>query len=126
MSSTLAIGRRLVELVNQGEHLKAIDELYGRDIVSIEAVAMEPMPQRMTGFDAVRGKSVWWLDNHTIHHSKATGPFPHGDRFIVLFDIDCTAKVGPMAGQRMAMQECGLYTVKNGKITQEEFFYAWE
>ena len=28
-----------------------------------------------------------------------------------------------MEGQRMQMQEAGLYTVAGGKITQEEFFY---
>ena len=34
-----------------------------------------------------------------------------------------TAKCGPMAGQRMQMQEAGLYTVDNGKIVMEEFYY---
>jgi len=29
-----------------------------------------------------------------------------------------------MKGKRMQMDETGLYTVKNGKIAQEEFFYA--
>ena len=28
-----------------------------------------------------------------------------------------------MAGQRTQMKEAALFTVKNGKITQEEFFY---
>jgi ketosteroid isomerase-like protein len=28
-----------------------------------------------------------------------------------------------MAGQRMTLDEAALYTVKDGKITQEEFFY---
>ena len=28
-----------------------------------------------------------------------------------------------MAGQRMQMEEAGLYTVDNGKIIKEEFFY---
>ena len=31
-----------------------------------------------------------------------------------------------MAGQRMQMQEVGLYTVTGGKITREEFFYSIE
>ena len=39
-------------------------------------------------------------------------------------NYDVTAKVGPRAGQRMKMEEAGLYTVKNGKIVQEEFFYS--
>ena len=38
--------------------------------------------------------------------------------------IDCTASAGPMANQRMKMSEIGLYTVKNGKITEGKFFYS--
>jgi ketosteroid isomerase-like protein len=31
-----------------------------------------------------------------------------------------------MAGQRMQMEEVGLYTVEDGKIVREEFFYSVE
>lgn len=122
--STMEVGKRLVELCNQNQHLEAIDTLYAPNIVSVEAMEMPPMPRQMEGLSAVRGKSVWWLDNHTVHAGKATGPFPHGDRFIVLFALDVTAKTGPMAGKRMQMEEAGLYTVKDGKIVREEFFYG--
>ena len=77
----------------------------------------------MKGIDAVRKKNQWWLDNHTIHGGDAMGPWPHGDRFIVHFKFDVTAKTGPMAGQRMQMDEAALYTVRGGKIVKEEFFY---
>lgn len=52
------------------------------------------------------------------------GPYPHGDRFIAHFKMEVTAKNGPMAGKRMVMDEAALYTVKDGKIIHEEFFYA--
>jgi hypothetical protein len=29
-----------------------------------------------------------------------------------------------MAGQRMRMEEVGMYTVQGGKIVREEFFYT--
>ena len=58
-----------------------------------------------------------------VHGGDVKGPFPHHDRFILIFDYDVTAKSGPMAGQRMQMQEAGLYTVADGKIVKEEFFY---
>jgi len=61
--------------------------------------------------------------NHEVHGGTASGPFPHDDRFIVVFDFDITPKVGPAAGQRITMQEAGLYTVKDGKVTREEFFH---
>ena len=56
-----------------------------------------------------------------VHGSVAEGPFPHGDRFIVRFKYDVTPK---HTGKRMTMDETGLYTVQNGKIVKEEFFYS--
>ena len=50
-----------------------------------------------------------------------TGPFPNEDRFAVRFTFDVTNKP---SGQRMTMDEVGLFTVKNGKIAREEFFYT--
>ena len=84
---------------------------------------MPEFPARMQGIEAIRRKNQWWLDNHTIHSNAISGPFPHGERFIVHFKYDVTAKVGPMAGKRMQAEEAGLYTVKDGKIVKEEFFY---
>jgi hypothetical protein len=49
-----------------------------------------------------------------------TGPWPHDNRFIVGFQIDVTNKP---SGRRMYFDEVGLYTVENGKIIREEFFY---
>ena len=37
--------------------------------------------------------------------------------------MDVTPKEGPMKGHRMQFEEAGLYTVRDGKVAQEEFFY---
>lgn len=123
MSSTLEVGKKLVELCRGGKNLEAVETLYAPDIVSIEVIGDETMPARTEGIDAVRGKNQWWIDNHEVHGGEVRGPFPHGDRFIVQFDFDVTAKTGPMKGRRIKLEEGALYTVKNGKIVQEEFFY---
>ncbi len=123
MSETLAVGKRLVELCKKGKNAEAIETLYSKDIVSIEAVGGPAMPARIEGYEAVKGKSEWWEQNHEVHRADAVGPWPHGERFIVHFNYDVTAKAGPMAGKRMTLDEAALYTVKDGKIVQEEFFY---
>jgi hypothetical protein len=123
MSSTYEVGKKLVDLCNQGKAMEAVTTLYANNIVSIEAMANPQMPQRMEGLAAVKGKAEWWEKNHEVHSGKAVGPWPHGDRFIVHFNYDVTAKAGPMAGKRMTLDEGALYTVKDGKIVQEEFFY---
>lgn len=120
--TTLEIGQELVKLSNSGQSLDAVDKHYGKDIVSIEGTASDALPQRMEGFDAVRGKSVWWLDNHEVHASSSTGPFygHRDDQFVVFFEMDVTFKP---SGERSQLSEVGIYTVTDGKITQEEFLY---
>jgi hypothetical protein len=123
MNETLTVAKQLVDLCRQGKNVEAVEKLYSPTVVSIEAIGSEAMPARMEGIEAIKGKNQWWIDNHEIHGGETEGPWPHGERFIVRFKYDVTAKAGPMAGKRMHLDETGLYTVKDGKITQEEFFY---
>jgi ketosteroid isomerase-like protein len=122
-NTTLNIGKRLVELCKQGKHLDAVNELYANDIISIEVRDNPQMPKRMQGIDAIRKKNQWWIDNHETHGSETMGPFPHGERFIVHMKYDVTPTSGPFKGKRMQLDEAALYTVRDGKIVQEEFFY---
>jgi hypothetical protein len=115
---TEEVARKLVELCRKGEWMKAVESLYANDIVSVEPRAMENMPAEMRGLDQVRGKTEWFLDNHEIHDSKVSGPFVAGDKFVVQFDIDVTNKGSK---KRMQMSEGGIYTVKDGKVSREEF-----
>lgn len=124
MNSTLEVGKKLVEYCRNKKFLQAVDALYAPNIVSLEAMSMPNHPARVEGLSAVRGKAEWWEKNHDIHGCECMGPFPNGDRFIVHMTVDVTSKTGPMAGKRMKMDEGCLYTVKDGKIVQEEFFYS--
>lgn len=118
--SVADIAADLVDKCRQGRNLEAIDAHYSDDIVSIEPVGNEQMPARQEGIGAVKGKNQWWIDNHEIHSGEADGPFVGDDQFAVRFHYDVTFKP---AGRRMQMTEMALYTVKDGKIVQEEFFY---
>jgi hypothetical protein len=124
MSSALEVGKKLVELCKQHKNFEAMDTLYSPHVVSIEAFAAPGHPARSEGIAAVKAKGEWWMSNHEIHGAELAGPWPNGDRFIVRFTYDITPKTGPMAGKRFKMDEVGLYTVKGGKVTEEEFFYS--
>lgn len=123
MSETLEVGKKLVELCRQRKAAEAINSLYSPKIVSIEAAGGPSMPARMEGIEAIKGKAQWWEQNHEVHSAQVEGPWPHGNRFIVHFKYDVTVKAGAMAGQRMIMDEAALYTVEDGKIIEEEFYY---
>ena len=118
--TTNEVATKLVELCRLGENIKALETLYSKDIVSVEPMAMPPMPAEMRGYEAVLGKSQWWLANHEVHEANVEGPFVAGDRFVVVFDYDITNKP---TGKRMRMKEAGVYTVTGGKVSREEFFY---
>jgi ketosteroid isomerase-like protein len=118
--TTNEVATKLVELCRLGENIKALETLYSKDIVSVEPMAMPPMPAEMRGYEAVLGKSQWWLANHEVHEANVEGPFVAGDRFVVFFDYDITNKP---TGKRMRMKEAGVYTVTGGKVAREEFFY---
>ena len=119
--TTMEIGKELVALCKQDKNQEAITRLYSPSIESVEPVAMPGMEQTQRGIANIKGKNQWWVDNHEVRGSVAEGPFPHGDRFIVRFKYDVTPK---HTGKRMTMDETGLYTVQNGKIVKEEFFYS--
>lgn len=121
-TSTIEIANTLVEMCRQGKNHDAIRELYADDVVSVEAGVPSPeMSPVATGRDAVLAKGEWWMNNHEIHDAQVTGPWPNGDQFIVMFKYDVTFKP---AARRFVMEEAALYTVKDGKISHEAFFYG--
>ena len=124
MSSALETGKKLVELCRKGKEKEAVNTLYSPKIVSIEPFAGPGGAARQEGLEAIKAKGEWWEKNNEIHKREVEGPWPNGDRFILRFKYDVTSKIGPMAGKRMTLDETGLYTVKDGKIVQEEFFYS--
>ena len=120
---SVKVGRKLVDLCKDGRNMEAIDALYSPNVVSIEAAGNPQVPAELRGIDKIREKNKWWYDNHEVHSAKVEGPFPHQDRFAVKYHFETTPKSGPMKGKRMSMDEVGIYTVKDGKIVREEFFY---
>ncbi|HVK41050.1 MAG TPA: nuclear transport factor 2 family protein, partial [Phenylobacterium sp.] len=111
--STQDIANDLVALCKAGKFDEAGEKYWADDVLSVEA-----MPGDMA---QMRGKGEWWANAHEIHSSEVEGPYVNGDQFIVRFKMDLTQKE---TGERMKMDEVGVYTVKNGKIAEERFFYG--
>lgn len=116
------IGNKLVQLCTENKSLESINTLYSPDIVSVEAFAPPGSDRTVKGLDGVRGKHDWWVNNHDVHKAEVFGPYPHGDdKFAVRFVYDITHKP---SSRRFTMDEVGVYTVQNGKVIKEEYFYS--
>jgi ketosteroid isomerase-like protein len=108
----------LVALCKAGKFDESGEKYWADDVVSVEAMTGDMA--RVAGKAAVRGKGEWWTANHEVHGFEITGPFVNGDQFVVGFKMDITPKA---TGERVTLDEVGLYTIKDGKIVEERFFY---
>jgi hypothetical protein len=115
-----AVAQELVALCRAGRNLEAIEKLYSPRIVSIEPVGSAEMPAELTGLDAIRQKNEGWFANNEVHGVEVNGPFVGQEQFAVQYTFDATPKA---TGRRNKVSEMALYTVKDGKIVREQFFY---
>ena len=123
MSDLKRVSDLLIAHCRSGTTRAGLDELYAEDAVSVEAVCMPGKDSRETlGKQAIHGKHEWWERAMEVHSQSSDGPYLHGeDRFAVIFEVDATDRD---SGNRMKMKEVGVYTVADGKIVREEFFYT--
>ena len=122
---TLNIGKQLVAHANAHRADLAVDELYADNIVSIEPFAAEGDASNCAqGIAAIRSKHAQWYEANEVHAETAVGPYMghQPNKFAVKFHMDIT----PRQGQRLQMEEVALYTVADGKIVKEEFFYLMD
>ncbi|MDB5353569.1 MAG: ketosteroid isomerase [Phycisphaerales bacterium] len=117
--SLQTIAGKFVELCNQGRNFDVMETMYAPTIVSVEGGGEETAGQQ-----PVIQKSRVWGANNDVHGEKVRGPFFNGrNQFAVHFTFDITRKA---TGQRVTIEEVGVYTVKDDKITREQFFYDGE
>jgi hypothetical protein len=117
--SVQTLAREFVELCNQGKNFDVMRTMYAPNIVSVEGGGQET-----TGQQPVIHKSEVWQGDNEIHSEKVRGPFFNGpNQFAVHFTFDITRK---STGKRTTIEEVGVYTVKDDKITREQFFYDGE
>ncbi len=116
--TTIDIAHDLVALCREGKFDESGEKYWADDVVSIEAMGEEAVSR---GKSAARGKGEWWAGAHDVHSVEVEGPYVNGDQFVVRFKMDMTIKE---TGVRQRMDEVGVYTLKDGKIAEERFFYA--
>ena len=116
--TTQEIAEEFAALCKAGNFEEAGERFWADDVVSVEPMAGEMAV--LKGKAAVKGKGDWWYANHDIHSAETFGPYVNGEQFALRFSLDVTQKA---TGQRMQMEEVGLYTLRDGKVAEERFFF---
>ena len=118
-STPAEIGKDLVASFNT----QTPDEQIWKKWFSPQIVSIEGSGQGWRGMKGLKAKAAGFHERFTVHGARAEGPYVGGTGFAVKFTMDMEDK---QTGQRHSGSEVGVYTVKNGKIVQEEFMYGGE
>lgn len=114
----MEVGKELVRMFNAGQFEEIEQRFWAPKVRSIEGYGVA---MAWDGRKAVRAKNNEWMSTHKIHGASAEGPYVGATGFAVKYRMDVEDTTN---GSRVTMDEVGVYTVKNGKIVQEEFMYG--
>lgn len=118
--TTQEVATRLVELCRAGNYEQAKKELFAQDALSVEP---EGVPNRIAqGMEALAQKGKAFQEKtETIHKNEVSDPVVAENFFSCSMKMNLTMKG---MSEPIDMDEMCMFTVKDGKITKEEFFYT--
>ena len=120
MPSPADVAAALARHCREGTEREGLRTLYAEDAVSVESAPGPDGSTEVRGIPAIIAKHDWWEKAMEVHSAETRGPFLHGDRFALIFEVDVTDRD---SGKRMQMHEIGLYHLgPDGKIVREDFF----
>lgn len=114
--TTKQIARKLVAYCKEGKYQECYKELYSPNIKSIE-----PDGHLAEGFEEIAEKGKEWNAAIKKFHGSTVGrPSVAGNYFTVPMTMDITYHG---MKEPVHFEEICLYTVADGKIVREQFFY---
>lgn len=118
--TTQEVANRLVELCREGKYEQVVKELYSPDIVSVE---QEGAPDRIVkGLEGIATKGVKFQEMlETVNSSSISDPIVADNHFSCAMFMNVRMKGVPVD---VDMNEICVYTVSEGKVIKEEFFYT--
>lgn len=116
--TTKEVAGKFYDYMQQGAFEKIYNELFSQDATSDESPGSDW--KKAHGMKEIYEKGEKWRDAvEAMHGGTTEKPVVAGNYFTCYMTMDFTPKGGP----RTNMEEIGLYTVKDGKIVSEQFFY---
>jgi hypothetical protein len=120
--TTQETAARYHELASQRKFIEIQDTLYHEDVVcqEPEKAASMGMPIFTNGREAVKAKGIARRAMiETMHSYACSEPIVAGEFFSVVLKQEVTFKGKP----RIALEEIGVFHVKDSQIVKEQFFY---
>ncbi len=114
---TAEVAEAFTALLKAGRFDEAAMRFWAQELATYEAAPGDFA--EVHGRDAAFAKAKWWYENHDVHSTVVEGPWVNGNHFLCRMTIDVT----PKGGQRRRMEEHVLYTVRDGRIVEERYFY---
>ena len=119
--NTKEVAQKWAKYCQEGTFDKAYQELYDQNCVSLEMKGYPGGTERAEGMEAIAQKGEKWNSMvEQFHGVEIEGPIVAGNHFTATMKMDITMKGQP----RNVDEEICVFKVENGKIVQEQFFYA--
>ena len=121
MPTTADVARAYTALLLAGEFAAAGERFWAADIKSIEPRdSPGGCVAEAIGIHAARAKTARWFEAQRIDDLTIDGPFVTGNQFALFMDMMITNRA---SGNSQPFTEIAIFTVRDGRITEERFFY---
>jgi hypothetical protein len=122
MQSLAEIANDYAALMAAGETLAAAEKYWASDIVALEPTKSKSEgPGIAIGKPAALARLTRWLDANAMSELLIDGPFITSDQFALFIDMEIIRRA---TGKREPFSEIATYTVRDGQIVEERFFYG--
>lgn len=116
------VARNFTAMLRLGQFEAAGETFWSPDVTSAEPAALSgAIPVSVSVIAAVRAKCSARFGAARIDDLGIDGPFVTGDQFALFLDMLIT---DPASGRAEPFTEIAIFTVRDGRIIEERFFYA--
>lgn len=121
MANVHDIARDFTDMLRQGQFVAARERFWAADVRSIEPQDLpDGIAAEVSGIDAALAKTIRWFGSRHVHDLSIDGPFVTGNQFALFLDMMIA---GQPSGADQPFTEIAIFTVRDGRIIEERFFY---
>ncbi len=115
------VAREFTAMLRLGQFEAAGQRYWADAVTSVEPADLQiGIPALVSGIEAALNKARFRFGKNRIDDLGIDGPFVTGDQFALFLDMLIT---DPASGHAQALTEIAIFTVRDGRIIEERFFY---